>query len=334
MNPRAQAPLPRFLQIEPVGQCNLRCEMCAVVYRSDAPADGSPAFMPFERFCALIDQFADVEELQLQGLGEPMMHPRFFDMVSHAVRRGISVSTNSNLTLLTDERAQACVESGLAALHVSLDGATAEVYESIRHGASFSKVVRNLDRLVQARARTRSRTPRIRIVMVVMRKNLDQIAEVVELARRHGVDSVFVQHLSHDFQEPDLPAAYVPMRRFANDQTLLAEDRGRIAQAFSRARARAKDLDVELRLPRLEQPSAHSSMGCEWPWRGAYLTYRGDALPCCMVSAPDRFKLGNMADDGVESVWNGAAYVELRERLAGDDPPPICKSCSLYRRTF
>lgn len=40
-------------------------------------------------------------ELQLQGLGEPMMHPRFFGMVAYAVARGVEVSTNSNLTLLT-----------------------------------------------------------------------------------------------------------------------------------------------------------------------------------------------------------------------------------------
>jgi hypothetical protein len=33
-------------------------------------------------------QFPDLEEIQLQGLGEPMMHPRFFDMVAYAVSRG------------------------------------------------------------------------------------------------------------------------------------------------------------------------------------------------------------------------------------------------------
>jgi MoaA/NifB/PqqE/SkfB family radical SAM enzyme len=34
-------PLPRFVQIEPVGQCNLRCEMCAIQFRRDG-ARGEP----------------------------------------------------------------------------------------------------------------------------------------------------------------------------------------------------------------------------------------------------------------------------------------------------
>ena len=92
--------LPRFLQVEPVGQCNLRCQMCPIQFRQDGPPHGPPAFMDFDVFTRLIDQFPDLEELQLQGLGEPMMHPRFFDMVAHAVRRGIRVGTNTNLTLL------------------------------------------------------------------------------------------------------------------------------------------------------------------------------------------------------------------------------------------
>ena len=140
------------------------------------------------------------------------MHPDFFRMVRHAAARGLKVSTNSNLTLLTEARAQECVESGLDTLHVSLDGSSAEVYESIRHGASFAKVVRNLGRIVAAKERLRSATPNLRIVTVVMRKNLHQLADIVTLAFTHGVDSVFVQHLSHDFGESALPAAYIPMR--------------------------------------------------------------------------------------------------------------------------
>src|SRR5512141_432278 len=89
-------PLPKYLQIEPVGQCNLRCTMCAIQFRQDGPPYGPVAFMDFGNFTRLLDQFAGLEVLHLQGLGEPMMHPRFFDMVQYAVGRGIRVTTNSN----------------------------------------------------------------------------------------------------------------------------------------------------------------------------------------------------------------------------------------------
>src|SRR3954463_560406 len=91
---------PTFLQIEPVGQCNLRCRMCPILFRKDGPPHGPPAFMKFETFTALLDQFPELDEVQLGGRGEPMMHPRFFDMVAYAAARGIPrISTNSNLTL-------------------------------------------------------------------------------------------------------------------------------------------------------------------------------------------------------------------------------------------
>src|ERR671935_2445956 len=92
--------LPGYIQIEPVGQCNLRCQMCPIQFRKDGPPYGPPAFMEFETFTRIIDQFPTLRELHLQGLGEPMMHPRFFDMVAYAAAQGVRVSTNSNMTLL------------------------------------------------------------------------------------------------------------------------------------------------------------------------------------------------------------------------------------------
>ena len=150
--------LPAYVQIEPVGQCNLRCQMCAIQFRRDGPPFGPLAFMRFDDFTRLIDEFAGLRELHLQGVGEPMMHPRFFDMVAYASGRGIRVSTNSNLTLLNARRAEACVTSGLDCLHVSIDGATAATYERIRVRAHFDRVVRNLGLLRDAR--TRRRAPR------------------------------------------------------------------------------------------------------------------------------------------------------------------------------
>src|SRR5436190_20091317 len=136
--------LPTYVQIEPVGQCNLRCQMCAIQFRQDGPPYGPPAFMAFDAFTRTIDQLVSLEELHLQGLGEPMMHPRFFDMVAYAAAKGIKVTTNSNLTLLNARRAERCVQSGLDCLHISIDGAQAATYERIRVRGRFERVVNNL----------------------------------------------------------------------------------------------------------------------------------------------------------------------------------------------
>lgn len=340
---RPATPLPRFLQIEPVGQCNLRCRMCPIELRPESEDHHPPATIAIDVFRRLLDQFPTVQTLQLQGLGEPMMHPRFFDMVEIAVARGMTVSTNTNLTLLTERRAERCVTSGLAQIHVSIDGATAATYEHIRVRANFAKVMRNLDRLMAARARLASRTPEVRWVMVVMRRNLPELAAVVRLAAQHGVDQVHVQHLCHDFGESSLPARYAGMRAFVDAETLLAEDPARVDAAFGEARDAAAALGVDLRLPEIRRPDdaavaapppASGRSRCDWPWSGAYVSWDGRAMPCCMVSTPDRVHFGNMAHEGVGAIWNSAVFEEFRDRLDSTTPPEICSSCAVYNGTF
>jgi radical SAM protein with 4Fe4S-binding SPASM domain len=330
--------LPQFVQIEPVGQCNLRCKMCPIQFRKDGQPGSPSAFIEFDVFCRLILQFNGLAELHLQGLGEPLLHPRFFDMVRFAVQRGISVSTNTNMTVMTDARAAECVSSGLGTMHVSLDAADPVLYESIRLKARFHKVLRNLRRLMAAKSAADAALPRVRLVAVVMRQNLAELPALVRLASEEGVESLSVQHLCHDFGEASLPEHYRPMRAFIDAQTLLKEDPARVLAVFDETRAEAARLKLELRLPNIKPrrhpPGTPGKMRCDWPWRGAYVSYDGRAMPCCMVSTPDRIEFGNMASESVAAVWNGESYEAFRKRLSSDDPPDICRSCAVYSGTF
>lgn len=332
------AQLPKYIQIEPVGQCNLRCQMCPIQFRQDGPPYGPPAFMGFEVFTRILDQFTGLETLHLQGLGEPMMHPRFFDMVTYAREKGVRVTTNTNLTLLNPRRAEQCVTSGLDTVHVSIDGATPETFERIRARARYDRVIRNLELLLDARARLESPTPRLTMVMVIMRQNLAELPELVRQAHGWSIAEIFVQHLSHDFTESSLPEQYRPMRDFVQAETLLEEDLARVEHYFAAAREVAAELGVKLRLPRprmrVHPPGTPGPQRCDWPWTGAYISYDGYAMPCCMVSTPDRLNFGSLAERDVSDVWFSADFDAFREQLSSDTPPEICRACSIYKGTF
>jgi radical SAM protein with 4Fe4S-binding SPASM domain len=259
-------------------------------------------------------------------------------MVRHAVQRGIEVSTNSNLTALSERRAEDCVKSGLARLHVSLDAAEARAYEYIRVGARFSKVLRNLGWLNEAKERLGAPRPEIRLVAVAMRANLEQLPALVRLAHRYRVHSLSIQQLAHDFSEASLPLRYQPMRRFVDEETLANEDPARVRRWFDAARAAAQETGVLLRLPnataRPRPPGARGRERCDWPWRGAYVAWSGEAMPCCMVATPDRKNFGSMARDGVEAIWNNEAYARFRAQLESDDPPDVCRGCAVYQGKF
>lgn len=330
--------LPRYVQIEPVGQCNLRCRMCPIQFREEGAPGQARAYIELDVFRRLVDQFPGMTELQLQGLGEPLLHPQFFDMVRYAAGRGIQVSTNTNLTVMSEGGAQECVDSGLHTMHVSLDGATAGTYQTIRIRSRFERVLRNLRRVQQARRRSQSPTPHLRLVAVAMRDNLEELPELVRLAHAEGIDTVFVQHLCHDFGEASLPERYRPMRSFIDEQTLLNDAPERVDTYFDAARAQAASLNISLRLPNMTpRRYADGTPGrkrCDWPWRGAYVSYDGKSMPCCMVATPDRIHFGDMAQDGVAAVWNNQAYEAFRAQLDSKTPPDVCRSCALYAGNF
>lgn len=325
--------LPRQVQIEPVGQCNLRCRMCLIRGRKQ----DHPAFMAMDLFMDLLSQFDEAEELHLQGLGEPFLHPSFFEMVSYAAGRGLSVSTNTNLTVLGPQQAEACVHSGLKWMRVSLDGANPATYESIRTGSRLENVLRNLELLSATKERFRSKSPHLHIVIVIMRANLGELPELIRLAGRYSIKEVFVQNLCSDFF-PETGSYDQSIEDFFKAESLLREDPVRVASLFREASKIAEDLKIGLRLPRIASPVAAGPKPvrgrCDWPWRSAYITYDGTAVPCCMIGLPERANMGSMAQKGVRAIWNGEAYRRFRAQLNSDDPPSECLSCSLYRGTF
>ncbi|MGN9778904.1 radical SAM/SPASM domain-containing protein [Micromonospora sp. H33] len=329
-------PLPAHLQLEVTSACNLRCVMCLVRYRP--PVNKIAGAMRPDLFHRLLREVPGLTRLTLQGLGEPLLSPYLMEMIEAAVARRIAVGFNSNGTLLTRRRAADLVASGVDWLHVSLDGAGPRVYEAVRDGADFGAVVTNLAGLVAAKRAAGSATPYVRVVFVAMRDNVAELPELVRLLGRTGVDELHVQNLSHSFSDTDPAGGYDDIRRFTASQALWSEsDEDRAAAVFETARTVAREQGIRLRLPSVGSapaPPSSGPPGCSWPWDAAYVTSGGVVQPCCMVMGDDRVSLGALDVNTFPEIWYGDAYREFRRRLIGDDPPPVCRGCSLYRRTF
>ena len=329
-------PLPPHLQLEITSACNLRCMMCLVRYRP--PVNKLAGAMALPLFHRLVGEVPGLRRLTLQGLGEPLLSPHLPEMIRTAVARRITVGFNTNATLLTARRARELVESRVDWLHVSLDGAHAGAYEAIRDGAHFDTVLANLAGLVLAKRAADSTTPWIRVVFVAMRDNVGELPALVALLGGIGVDELHVQNLSHSFSDTDPAGRYEGIRTFTADQALwTGADLERAAGMFAESARMAREHGLKLRLPALgPAPPAEAGRGrgCSWPWEAAYVTSAGVVQPCCMVMGDDRVTLGRLDEQSFPEIWHGPAYREFRRRLAGDEPPEVCRGCSLYQRTF
>jgi radical SAM protein with 4Fe4S-binding SPASM domain len=330
-------PLPRSLQVEVTAACNLACPMCLVRYRP--PVNKLAGAMPLETFTALLDDLPGLDDVTLQGLGEPLLSPHLLDMVAAARARGLTVGFNTNATLLTRPKADALVAAGLSWLCISIDGASAATYEGIRDGASLEHAVRNIRGLVAAKAAAGTDAPRLTFVFVAMRRNLHELPDVVRLAADVGVPNVSVQNLSHDFADTAADPAYAAIATFTAGEALWADDAVSAGAVFDEARCVAEELGVHLHLPRLSidgarRPRSAGEPGCDWPWRAAYVNHDGQVQPCCMVMGADRASFGNALADGFPAVWAGEEASSFRAALLTDSPPDVCAGCSLYHGVF
>ena len=81
--------------------CNLRCVHCY----SDSAAMKYPGELDWEQMQAVVEDLAayKVPSLLLSG-GEPLMHPRFFDLVDLATEAGLKLTISTNGTLITRRR--------------------------------------------------------------------------------------------------------------------------------------------------------------------------------------------------------------------------------------
>jgi MoaA/NifB/PqqE/SkfB family radical SAM enzyme len=328
-------PLPRELQVEVTGACNLRCRMCLVSYR---PALGKTSgAMDLATFKRLVDELPTLRRVTMQGLGEPLLAPDFFPMLEHLAERGIEMGFNTNGTLLTRDRAERLVELGVSWLHVSLDGATAPTYEDIRGRSSFELVRQNIVALVDVMRERRAAKPDLELVFVAMRRNVRELPRVVRFAAEVGVPTVWVQNLSHSFSDTDPAGDYREIRDYAQAEALWAGPNEEAERIFADARATADEMGVNLRLPRLDESGARrrpGAPGCDWPFRSAYVTHDAKVQPCCAVMGADRAVLGDAGAEGFGAVWASDEYRDFRAKLLTDEPPDVCVGCSMYRHVF
>ncbi len=141
---------PKVLGMSLIRGCNASCIWCPIgrkLYHK-------PAVMKMETVDNLVEGFKGVglEEIWFGENGEALLHPRFKEIVSRFreayPRQNFGV--NSNLNLLTEEKARFLLEKKFWWFGFNLDGVTQEGYGAVK-GMPLDVAKSNLERFVQLR---------------------------------------------------------------------------------------------------------------------------------------------------------------------------------------
>ncbi|MFN8525465.1 MAG: radical SAM protein [Chloroflexota bacterium] len=328
--PALTSPTEAYFEVS--NRCNSKCVTCPLTFDPQERAHN----LGFDELVALVDQMPDLKRAVMHGIGEPLLNRDLPRMVRHLKDRGIYVLFNSNVALLTVEKARDLIDSGLDELRVSLDGSTPETYRKVRGIDAFDQVLDRVSLMTRVQRELGAERPRVSFWVTGMRENLHELPGVIEIAARVGVREVYLQRLV--FSE-----SFVAVNGLATeDQSIYRGYREEAERIIADAERLAAELDVTFRgsgavspresiVERVDEPEPWR--GCTRPLRLAYITANGSALPCCIApftGVPYQdIVLGNHIRDGLGATWHGERYEAFRDRLYSADPPDSCRQCGI-----
>lgn len=189
---------PKHVMLELTNACDLACRHCP--YHGDDIEKQRPiGSMTEAMWRAALREIADWQVpvvLQPWGMGEPLLHPRLWDVVREAKRHEqLEVGFYSNGNQWQEKDIAEAFESHIDWICLSIDGVQRDVFEHYRVGADLDRVLATLEALHEERARRREHglDPglQIRVNMVAYPELSEHVDEAVAFFRRYA-DSVMV----------------------------------------------------------------------------------------------------------------------------------------------
>jgi len=195
------------MNIEFVTYCNLRCQWCSLDHARPRETMSGPLFEKLLRTLLEDRRFRSVRLLNLFNGGEALLHPDLKGLLelmaeykNEFAKRGRifpATSLLTNAVALNDDTASLIIESGAVDLMgFSIDGGSKELFEEMRRGAKWEKVVGNVSRFLQLN-QARVKTRIITIIPNHLPKSLEGMSlEFKELCAK--VDSLELRY-PHDW---------------------------------------------------------------------------------------------------------------------------------------
>jgi mycofactocin radical SAM maturase len=130
---------------------------------------------------AVIDEMAAMQIFYVNiGGGEPLIRGDFFELVDHAVERGVGVKFSTNGIRLDKARAERLAATDYVDVQISIDGADAETNDTVRGEGSFDAALAAMENLAAADF------GQFKISVVMTRQNIPQIDRFAALADHYG----------------------------------------------------------------------------------------------------------------------------------------------------
>jgi len=305
-------------------KCNLNCKHCL---NRNLPV--SEPDMTTEQLLNVIDQMGQrgTKSASLFG-GEPLCHPEFKRIIEHLNKYPISLSLNTNGTLIDREMACWLKEHKIRSTVVSFDGSNADIMDGIRGKGAFQKNLKGIEAL-------RSEGISVLLSVTLTKLNYKDVREMVLLGKKINGNSIRFNHvffggnaacfikevyLSPKEEREAIEAVWQAKEEFGN---FVAPSSSYLCQKEKLEKVKDyKPVREKIVIP----PCGAASGKCA-------IRPDGWVVPCEIIW---EVKCGNLKNKTLQDIWqNSEVMNSFRKPLEIDlDQIPECKGCSYQYLCF
>lgn len=273
-------------------------------------------FIPIKKIREILDdcRAMGIRAVQLTGGGEPTVHPQFDEVVDDVLDRGLDLALVTNGVKMSAR----AIESLMRAtwLRVSIDASNATTYSRYRRcpEGHWTKMIGNLERLVATKRQTGSGVT-IGVGFVVTRENHREIADLVLLARKIGVDNVRI-------------SAAFTTEGSEYHRDIFAEAKRQAARSVSLSTPTFRVYDMlGDRVGDLEEGAPDYGF-CGIQHFTTYIGGDQRVYRCCVTSYNDQGFLGDLKEQRLADLWSSG---DKRQRMQTFDAR-TCERCMFNAR--
>ena len=338
------------LWVTVTSRCNIRCKTCGLWKKQWD--------LPYKTAKEVMENYPYMERLVWLG-GEVFLYKHFEEMFDEAGKwNNLKQQIITNGYVLNEKWMNKIIRTQNTELTFSIDGVTKEVYEEIRQGSNFERVISNI-RYIFNLKKTLGIKKDIRMNSVIMKTNYKQIYDLLELAHNEGFNQLSLMALHFD-NAPNENIFYGDTR---NQEALNFVYK---AIPILRQRAIEYNIDLDILLPcgddsfedviskqdknnvdkeykkgmqqnivekkieknkQIEETKddivSIDRVCCKMPWNYMMICDDGNVL----ITGSCVKKIGNIYDNSINEIWNSDVAQEYRKLMIDKKfPDDMCRT--------
>jgi len=288
---------PQHVHIGPTNVCNLRCIHCHyhVNELGKTAINRKKGMMTLDLHSKIIDEIAPLNCSVTYAIhGEPTLNKHFLDMVAYAKKNQLFTSLLTNGTRVNNEMAKKLLELKLDRIVFSFDAVDKKLYEKIRVGAIYEKVMYNILNFIKLNHENGHHT-HVCLSIILQNRTKNHISKYKKYFNKLPIDKIFVSNL-----------------------LTLSGGSG---------------VSNEIKFNETNHNECKNSSICRIPWEDLAVTWDGDVI-VCPLDYNVYYSIGNVSKQSLFELWNNDRIKQFRKAQMNKDfkyiekNGPLCSQCN------